>query len=137
MAKHILSPEEFIEEVNRQLPDHFAYKAGMRVFLVPPDANGETSSGYDWEPKGDPAATRAVADVANLVRHTFDCCFAHARIPSDQTSEESQMAKPDAEDSNAGTTTRCKRQIALATVAAVVVIALVWRFARSRGWAPF
>jgi hypothetical protein len=47
------------------------------------------------------------------------------------------MAKSDAGDPDAVVTTRCRRQIALATIAAVVVIAVGWRIAVSRGWAPF
>ncbi|CDY74922.1 hypothetical protein BGLT_03863 [Caballeronia glathei] len=45
------------------------------------------------------------------------------------------MAKSsDVHELNPEQTTRCKRQIALATVAAVVVIAVLWRIVVSLGW---
>jgi hypothetical protein len=51
MAKSVICPEEFIAEVNKRLPDHHAYKPGMRVFLVRNGATSATTTGYDSNPK--------------------------------------------------------------------------------------
>ncbi|HEX7907319.1 MAG TPA: hypothetical protein VF534_04405 [Paraburkholderia sp.] len=72
MATQVISPEEFIAEVNRRLLNHFAYETGMRVFLVPIGASGKTAHGYDWEPKDDTATIGVVAEVTNQVDSEFD-----------------------------------------------------------------
>lgn len=71
MAKPVISPEEFIAEVNKRLSSHPAFAPGMRAFLVPPGANGKTASGYDWEPDG-LATTGVVAATAQQVEAEFD-----------------------------------------------------------------
>ncbi len=71
MVKLVISPKPFVGEVNRRLPDHFAYEPGLRVFLVPVGAAGARASGYDWEPKT-PAAPGVIADVANAVESEFE-----------------------------------------------------------------
>jgi hypothetical protein len=52
MAKPVISPEEFIAEMNKRIKGHGAYEDGMRVFLVPEGANGKTASGYGFEGPG-------------------------------------------------------------------------------------
>ncbi len=47
------------------------------------------------------------------------------------------MGKPDVDTPDAEVTARCRRQIVWATIAAVVLVAVLWRTAVSRGWAPF
>ncbi|MFM0163916.1 hypothetical protein PQR39_26315 [Paraburkholderia sediminicola] len=71
MAKPVISPEEFIAEVNKRLPDHGTFKNGLHVFLVPRRATGATARGYDWEPK-DLDSTTAVAAVADHVDSAYD-----------------------------------------------------------------
>jgi len=71
MAKRVISPEEFIAEVNNRLPSHGGYAPGMHAFLVPRGADGKTASGYDWEPDG-LATTGVVATIAAQVEAEFD-----------------------------------------------------------------
>lgn len=71
MAKPVISPEEFIAEVNKRLPDHAAYSNGLHVFLVPRGATGAAATGYDWEPK-DLDSTTAVAAVADHIDSEYD-----------------------------------------------------------------
>lgn len=80
MAKPVLSPEEFIAEVNRRLPNHPAYTQNMHAFLVPPGADGKTASGYDWEPDG-LATTGVVAAIAAQVEAEFDVNPQISRAP--------------------------------------------------------
>jgi hypothetical protein len=71
MAQQVISPEEFIAEVNRRLPSHPAYTRGMHAFLVPLGADGKTATGYDWDPDG-LATTGVVATVAAQVEKEFE-----------------------------------------------------------------
>ncbi|WP_174934821.1 hypothetical protein [Burkholderia lata] len=80
MAKPVISPEEFIEEVNRRLPEHHKYAQGMRVFLVPRGAIGRTADGYDFEPDN-LATTGVVQEVADRVRSEFEVDPSIARPP--------------------------------------------------------
>lgn len=80
MANPVISPEEFIAEVNKRLPNHHAYKPGMRVFLVPIGADGKRAAGYDWEPK-DLDTIGAVAAVADHVRSDFVVDPDISRVP--------------------------------------------------------
>jgi hypothetical protein len=52
MAKPVISPEEFIAEMNKRIKEHGAYEDGMRVFLVPEGATGRTASGYGFDGPG-------------------------------------------------------------------------------------
>lgn len=52
MAKQVISPEEFIAEVNKRMRQHPAFEEGMRVFLTPLGASGKTAGGYDFEGPG-------------------------------------------------------------------------------------
>ncbi|WP_175920340.1 hypothetical protein [Burkholderia pyrrocinia] len=70
MAKPVISPEEFIAEVNKRLPKHAEFKSGMRVFLVPNGADGKSASGYGFEPR-DRVTTGVVAAVADQVASEF------------------------------------------------------------------
>jgi hypothetical protein len=71
MAKQVISPEEFIAEVNKRLPGHPSYRRNMRAFLVPRGADGKMATGYDWEPDG-LATTGVVATIAAQVEVEFD-----------------------------------------------------------------
>jgi hypothetical protein len=70
MAKQVISPEEFIAEINTRLPDHHAYEAGMHVFLVPIGATGRSASGYDWEPK-DLVTIGVIASIVSRVESEY------------------------------------------------------------------
>lgn len=65
MSKPVISPEEFIAEVNRRLPNHHAYEAGWRVFLFPEGTNGRTATGYDLEPQSAVGHIKQVIDHVN------------------------------------------------------------------------
>jgi hypothetical protein len=70
MAKPSLSPEQFVAEVNRRLPEHHLYKPGMRVFLYPRGSTDQTASGTDFE---GPDETRSVmADIESQVRQEYE-----------------------------------------------------------------
>jgi hypothetical protein len=69
MAKPVISPEAFIAEVNKRLPDHHAYKQGMRVFLVPSGATSATATEYDFEPE---EAKGVVANVVDQILVEYD-----------------------------------------------------------------
>ncbi|EON13109.1 hypothetical protein [Pandoraea sp. SD6-2] len=71
MAKPVLSPEQFINEVNRRLPNMFGYKPGMKAFLVPDGADGAHATGYDCEPD-DLATIGAVKAASDAVLREFD-----------------------------------------------------------------
>ncbi|OUL80706.1 hypothetical protein [Paraburkholderia hospita] len=71
MSKLIISPEEFIAEVNKQLPNIGGYESGMLVSLYPEGSNGASASGYSLEP--DTIETRAVVGTAvSQVLFEFD-----------------------------------------------------------------
>ena len=50
MAKQVISPEEFIAEINKRLPGYRPTRLAC-ASLVPPGATGASAAGYDWEPK--------------------------------------------------------------------------------------
>jgi hypothetical protein len=67
----MISPEEFIAEVNKRLPSVGGYETGMRVSLYPEGSNGVTASGYSLEP--DTIEARAVVGTAiSQVLFEFD-----------------------------------------------------------------
>jgi hypothetical protein len=67
----MVSPEEFIAEVNKRLPSVGGYETGMRVSLYPEGSNGVTASGYSLEP--DTIEARAVVGTAiSQVLFEFD-----------------------------------------------------------------
>ncbi|OYD74331.1 UNVERIFIED_ORG: hypothetical protein BDU10_6044 [Burkholderia sp. CF145] len=71
MSKPMVSPEEFIAEVNKRLPSVGGYETGMRVSLYPEGSNGVTASGYSLEP--DTIEARAVVGTAiSQVLFEFD-----------------------------------------------------------------
>ncbi|CAN7379231.1 hypothetical protein [Paraburkholderia sp. SIMBA_054] len=71
MSKPVISPEEFIAEVNKRLPSIGGYETGMRVSLYPEGSNGVTASGYSLEP--DTIEARAVVGTAiSQVLFAFD-----------------------------------------------------------------
>jgi hypothetical protein len=71
MSKPMISPEEFIAEVNKRLPNIGGYETGMRVSLYPEGSNGATASGYSLEP--DTIESRAVVGNAiSRVLFEFD-----------------------------------------------------------------
>lgn len=82
MTKPVISPEEFVAEVNRRLSSQHSYKTGMQVFLVPRGSNGRTASGYDWEPK-DMVTTGVVADFAAKLEAEFEVNPHISRVPRD------------------------------------------------------
>jgi hypothetical protein len=77
MATQIISPEEFIAEVNKRLPNHHAYKPTWRVYLYPEGASGTTASGYEIEPSGDIGHIRQVIDQV-LSQYAVNPHIAHA-----------------------------------------------------------
>lgn len=68
MAKPILTPQQFVDEVNSRLPGHAMYQPGMRVFLVP--VGSDQPTGTDFEGPG--PAQGVTADVENHVRSEYD-----------------------------------------------------------------
>ncbi|MEM5341299.1 hypothetical protein [Paraburkholderia azotifigens] len=62
MSKPMISPEEFIAEVNKRLPNIGGYATGMSVSLYPEGSNGATASGYSLET--DTIEARAVVGTA-------------------------------------------------------------------------
>lgn len=80
MDKQVISPEEFVDEVNRRLPDHHMYKDGMRVFLVPRGATAQTAEGYDFEPD-DMTTNGVVQEVVGKVHSEFEVDSSISRPP--------------------------------------------------------
>ncbi|MDN4573717.1 hypothetical protein DBB29_09025 [Pandoraea cepalis] len=72
MAKSVLSPEQFIDEVNRRLPGMYGYKPGMRAFLVPEGATGATATGYDFTPSDDLGTVGAGKAASDSVLREYD-----------------------------------------------------------------
>lgn len=70
MAKPSLTPEQFVDEVNRRLPEHPLYQPGMRVFLYPRGSTGQTANGVDFEGPG--SARGVTADIENQVRNEYE-----------------------------------------------------------------
>ena len=71
MSKPVISPEEFIAEVNKRLPNIGGYEPGMHVSLYPEGSTGATASGYSLEP--DTIETRAIVGTAiSKVLSEFD-----------------------------------------------------------------
>ncbi|BCF97401.1 hypothetical protein PPGU19_019700 [Paraburkholderia sp. PGU19] len=71
MSKPVISPEEFIAEVNKRLPNIGGYETGMRISLYPEGSNGVNASGYSLEP--DTIETRAVVGtIVSQVLFEFD-----------------------------------------------------------------
>lgn len=62
MAKQVISPEHFIAEVNKRLPNHPAYKSNWCVFLHPEGSKGTTAGGYGIEPREDIGYINEVVD---------------------------------------------------------------------------
>jgi len=50
-----LTRREYLAELNRRLAGHPLYRPGMR-FVPHPGPDPDTSTGIDWEPKGQAAA---------------------------------------------------------------------------------
>lgn len=71
MEKPVISPEEYIEQVNKRLPNCFGYREGLRVFLVPEGADGRMATGYDWTFRDSLDVIGAVAAAAALVDEEF------------------------------------------------------------------
>ncbi|VWB16628.1 hypothetical protein BLA14095_00487 [Burkholderia lata] len=71
MAREIVPPERYVEEINKRLPDCHGYQNGLRVFLVPEGADGKTASGYDWTFRRDLGAIGSVSDAVALVDKEF------------------------------------------------------------------
>src|SRR6516162_8128109 len=45
MQKVAITPEEFIDEINRRLPEHDCYTPGLQMFLVPRNGVGNDAIG--------------------------------------------------------------------------------------------
>lgn len=71
MAREVISPERYVEELNKRLPGCLGYREGLRVFLVPEGANGNTATGYDWTFRDSLDAIAAVSAAAALVDKEF------------------------------------------------------------------
>ncbi|WP_157380707.1 hypothetical protein [Burkholderia ubonensis] len=71
MARKVISPERYIEELNRRLPGCLGYREGLRVFLVPEGADSKTATGYDWTFRDSLDAAAAVSAAAALVDNEF------------------------------------------------------------------
>jgi len=65
MTKRVISPEEFIAEVNRLLKRHHAFKSNWSVYLVPPGSDGRTATGYEIEPRD------AIGHIAQVIDHVL------------------------------------------------------------------
>lgn len=62
MAKPRLTRQQFVDEVNRILPEQVGWQEGMRVFLVPVGTTGRAAHGIDFE--GEEPAIRGVTAAA-------------------------------------------------------------------------
>lgn len=70
MHKQIVSPDEFIAEMNRRLPRQYGYKPGLHVFLSPKGSTSATATGYNFEPH-DLDCVTAVSLVAGQMEKEF------------------------------------------------------------------
>lgn len=71
MTRAVISPDRYVEEINKRLPTCLGYQDGLRVFLVPEGADGRTAAGYDWTFRDSLDAIGAVAAAAALVDRDF------------------------------------------------------------------
>ncbi|WP_186143803.1 hypothetical protein [Burkholderia gladioli] len=79
MAKTAISPEQFVAEVNKRLPNHHAYQRGWRVFLYP-EGTGTVATGYGIEPRD---AAGHIVQVVDHVRSLFAVVPDIGRNPHD------------------------------------------------------
>jgi hypothetical protein len=71
MQKPVISPEEFVNEVNRRLPEHDCYTAGLQMFLLPRNGRAEDAIGIDWEPRAARNAVIAISETHRQVSAEF------------------------------------------------------------------
>lgn len=71
MTTTVISPEQFIVEINKLLPKQQGYRDGLEVFLVPLGANGQTATGYDFTHKDDLGCVGAVAAAKHELDKTY------------------------------------------------------------------
>ena len=71
MEKPIITPEEFVDEINRRLPEHDCYTQGLQMFLVPRGAMPDEAIGIDWEPRNARNGVIAVIEVHREVASEF------------------------------------------------------------------
>lgn len=71
MQKPIITPEEFVDEINRRLPEHDCYSTGLQMFLVPRNGRGEDAIGIDWEPRTARNGVIAVSEIHEEVANEF------------------------------------------------------------------
>ena len=71
MRKPVISPEEFVNEVNRRLPDHDCYTTGLHMFLLPRTGRAEDAVGIDWEPRTARNAAIAIGETHRQVSAEF------------------------------------------------------------------
>ncbi|WP_035996239.1 hypothetical protein [Paraburkholderia caribensis] len=71
MEKPIITPEEFVDEINRRLPDHDCYTQGLQMFLIPRGAMADEAIGIDWEPRNARNGVIAVSEVHREVASEF------------------------------------------------------------------
>jgi hypothetical protein len=60
-----VTEQQYLDEMNRRLRLHDAYRPGMRFMLAPEGALPQDASGYTWEPfvDGNPYPFSAVAQT--------------------------------------------------------------------------
>ncbi|WP_322047247.1 hypothetical protein [Paraburkholderia sp. J67] len=71
MRKPVLTPEEFVDEINRRLPEHDCYTAGLQMFLLPRNGRGEDAIGIDWEPRTARNGVIAISEIHREVSAEF------------------------------------------------------------------
>lgn len=67
MEKPIITPEEFVDEINRRLPEHDCYSPGLQLFLISRNSVGNDATGIDWEPLGASNCVIAVSEIHSQV----------------------------------------------------------------------
>ncbi|WP_334052149.1 hypothetical protein [Burkholderia cepacia] len=71
MAREVISPERYVDELNKRLPGCLGFREGLRVFLVPEGSDGKTATGYDWTFRDSLDAIAAVSAAAAMVDAEF------------------------------------------------------------------
>lgn len=71
MEKPIITPDEFVDEINRRLPEHDCYSPGLQMFLVPRNGVANDAIGIDWEPRDADNGVIAISEVHGEVAGEF------------------------------------------------------------------
>jgi len=75
MTKQAISPDQFLEEMNRQLHQMSQYKSGMSVVSVPSGTAGWEMSGYDLACPNNEIEFTVKAALLSKAFHAVDSKF--------------------------------------------------------------